>query len=199
MIKRYFIKILLTFFIATITSCSFMKPSNVKDIDRKLNQEVKYEDELIRKSYMAADILGSKLKMSSTSHDKTIIVTTFSNNDDIEKTNSLGRLVPYLIASRLAHLGYRPVELRIREKDIAIKKGVGEIILSRDYKKLKKDIKGTFVLTGHYTILNKKVYIHSEIISLVDQTIVASYDFVTSSGEVIPSVFTNSELLEYKL
>ncbi len=195
MMRRNFVVIFLFF----LVSCTAANNPKTTKINREVPHIVAFDDEIIKTSYKAAEYLDSRLKLLDNSFEKKIIVTTFPNNDDIEKTNSIGRLVPHFIASRLAQLGYKPVELRVREKDILVKKRLGEIILSRDYKKIKNNLGATFVLTGHYTVLNKKFYIHSEIVSLIDQTIVASYDFVISTGELMPSVITNKELLDHRL
>ena len=157
-------------------------------------------DIVISKSYTAADELNRKLNLIGDSKKYLIIITTFGNNDHLDTANTLSRLIPYLIGSRLAQLGYKPVDLRLRENEIAIKKKQGEFILTRDSSKIKETQRAAMILTGHFSVLYNKIYIHAEIVSAKDKVLLASYDFTlplqkpikSPPKPIIPSVITNN-------
>ena len=156
-------------------------------------------DILLKKSYKAADYLNRKLKKLNLAN-RNILITTFSNNENLDSSNSLGRLIPYLIGTNLSHLGYNLVDLRLRKKDIKIKPRNGEFILTRNLGELNKDINVSLILTGHYSIVANKIYIHCEIMSPFKNMVLSSYDFVLPSKIIedpnkeyiiIPSVKTS--------
>lgn len=188
------------FFCIFFISCATTVKHSQKD-HRPLFSSIPPEnnDILLKKSYTAADYLNKKLKRLNLAN-RNILITTFSNNENLESSNSLGRLIPYLIGTNLSHLGYNLVDLRLRKKDIKIKPGNGEFILTRNLDKLNKDINVSLILTGHYSIIANKIYIHCEIISPIKNMVLSSYDFVlpykiiedpTKEGIIIPSVKTS--------
>ena len=198
--KKIIFQIAMTaFFCILFISCATVKHSQKKH--RPLYSSITPEsnDVLLKKSYKAADYLNRKLKKLNLAN-RNILITTFSNNENLESSNSLGRLIPYLIGTNLSHLGYNLVDLRLRKKDIKIKPGNGEFILTRNLGKLNKDINVSLILTGHYSIIANKIYIHCEIISPIKNMVLSSYDFVlpykiiedpTKEGIIIPSVKTS--------
>lgn len=115
-------------------------------------------DILLGKSYEAANYLNKNLQRLNMK-DKSILITTFSDNDNLESSNTLGRLIPYLIGSRLSQMGYKLVDIRLRDNDIEIKPGYGEFVLTRDLNKLKAAQPVGLILTGHYSKIKKIKFI----------------------------------------
>ncbi len=185
-VYRYLLFIIFIF----ISSCGYKKNLLTLGIFKKNIQIQK--DILITKSYNAADELNKRLSSFKDIKKKYIILTTFVNNDNLDSSNTLGRLIPYIIASRLTKYGYKPIDLRIRKDQIAIKIREGEFILSRNPLKLKKQQIAYMILTGHLSILYNKIYIHVEIVRSYDNMVMASYDFTLPQDiyEIVASVIT---------
>ena len=119
-----------------------------------------------------------------------VIVTTFSNLDDLDKTNPLGRLIAENLQHELQVRKWKGIDIRIA-KGIYIKNS-GEFILSRDLDKLKNkdDIKVGSILTGTYQYVGDSLIINAKVIRLSD-------GMILSSGQIVlPIDAYNFELYE---
>ncbi len=190
---RFFI--LFLFFMCTI-SCTKVKTYKKSQLVLPPFEK----DVLISKGYLAAEYLSFNLKKMINTKKTTILITSFSDNDNLDTSNTLGRIIPYIISARLSQLGFNPVDIRLRDDSIKVKQREGEFILSRSPSILKKEQKADLVLTGHYSILYDKIYVHAEIVSTISNIVVSSYDFtlplipemiVKITGPLTPSVLTN--------
>ncbi|GAB6162019.1 hypothetical protein JCM12298_11780 [Desulfothermus naphthae] len=194
-----YIIVIFTFLCLFFISCTTIKYTRKENSPSYKAIPPDDNDLILKKSYIAAQYLNKKLKDLNIKN-KTILITTFSNNESLELSNALGRLIPYLISTKLSHLGYNLIDLRLNKKDIRIEPGKGEFILTRNLNKLNKKIKVDLILTGHYSIIYKKVYIHCEIISPLKKIVLSSYDFVlpykfikdrTKEWIILPSIKTS--------
>ena len=73
------------------------------------------DPDLTAASYGAADKLieGSQYGLA---RDRNIVVATFVNINDLEDSSTLGRLIAEQVSSRLTQVGYRVVELKLRNR-----------------------------------------------------------------------------------
>ncbi|WP_459891497.1 FlgO family outer membrane protein [Desulfothermus okinawensis] len=188
-----------TLFCLLLACCTNNKYLKKQEVESQRKAHMITNDILLGKSYEAANYLNKNLQRLNMK-DKSILITTFSDNDNLESSNTLGRLIPYLIGSRLSQMGYKLVDIRLRDNDIEIKPGYGEFVLTRDLNKLKAAQPVGLILTGHYSKIKNKIYIHCEIISPTNNILISSYDFILPYTEekgpkdfpiIIPSVRTS--------
>lgn len=104
-----------------------------------------------------------------------ILVTTFVDNNDLEKTGQFGRMLQEHIATRLVQLGYPVRENRIAQT-VTIAPGKGETILSRDLSKLQPDLNAQAIVVGTLSRSGRYIYIASRVVNPVSGNIVASVD-----------------------
>lgn len=139
--------------------------------------QINVEVDLIRMSHAVADALVSELRKNHPSFHqrKPILVTTFVNRANLDSSSELGVLIADHVASRLTQQGYRVVEPRLR-KDMAIRMGQGEFILSREIDKLSADNKAYAVVVGNYTETKSVLDFTSRMIQIKDRQVLASVD-----------------------
>lgn len=100
-----------------------------------------------------------------------MIVTTFTNLDNIKETSSLGRVLAENLMHELQIRGFSVLDIRL-VKDIIINES-GEFSLSRDIQKIKDNFRIGMVTTGTYTVIDDTVIVNSRVID-VDTGIVVS-------------------------
>ena len=140
-------------------------------------QKINVDVDLIRMSHAVADALVAELRKNHPSFHqrKPILVTSFVNRNDLDSSSELGVLISDHVGSRFSQQGYRIVEPRLRN-DLAIRKGVGEFILSRDIDKLSADNKAYAVVVGNYTETKALLDFTARLIQIKDRQVLASVD-----------------------
>lgn len=115
---------------------------------------------------------------------RAIVPASFVNQDNIDSTSPLGRLISNMMASRFTQRGYAISQVKLR-KSLLIQPGSGEFMLSRDLDEIRQSSGGQAVLTGWYTIAHQNIFVTAQVISLKDGTALASTDFeLPSTGNV---------------
>nr|CAX83747.1 conserved uncharacterized protein [uncultured bacterium] len=125
--------------------------------------------------YEAADIMVEEMGDRWPPHTP-ILPITFVNLDDLDSTSALGRLLARQLASRFTQKGYSLVEVTMR-KDLVIRKGSGQFILSQDLDRISAEHRAKGVLVGNYTVAKNRVFVSAQLIRLHDKTALASQDF----------------------
>ncbi|MBF0623848.1 MAG: hypothetical protein HQL82_03470 [Magnetococcales bacterium] len=125
--------------------------------------------------YDAADRMVDELGDRWPPHTP-ILPITFVNLDDLDNTSALGRLLARQMASRFTQKGYSLVEVTLR-KDLVIRKGSGQFILSQDLERISAEHRAKAVLVGNYTVAKNRVYVSAQLIRLHDKSALASQDF----------------------
>jgi TolB-like protein len=139
--------------------------------------KISVDVDLIRMSHAVADALVAELRKNHPSFHqrKPILVTTFVNRSDLDSSSELGVLISDHVGSRFTQQGYRVVEPRLRN-NMAIRKGMGEFILSRDIAKLSADNKAYAVVVGNYTETKSILDFTARLIQIKDRQVLASVD-----------------------
>lgn len=106
--------------------------------------------------------------------DKPVIVTSIANLDDVNEVSPLGRLVSEHIGSRLAQLGAKVAEPRLRT-GMAVTK-TGEQGLSREAKDLAAKVNAFAFVTGTVTRMQGRYYFNARLVRVKDAQVLASYD-----------------------
>ena len=140
-------------------------------------QQINVDVDLIRMSHAVADALVAELRKNHPSFHqrKPILITTFVNRNDLDSSSELGILISDHVGSRFSQQGYRVIEPRLRN-DLAIRKGRGEFILSRDIEKLSADNKAYAVVVGNYTETKSLLDFTARLVQIKDRQVLSSVD-----------------------
>jgi TolB-like protein len=115
-----------------------------------------------------------------------VVITTFSNLDNLEETNSLGRLIAESLIHEFQVRKWRVLDIRL-SKNIEVN-SKGEFVLNRDVEKLYKRYRVAGVITGTYSITEECVFINARLIDV-------RTGVVLSSGQVCVPTYGIEELL----
>lgn len=145
---------------------------------------------LINFSYKIADNLAKRAipPLIPRHPDMPILVTTFVDNNDLEKTSHFGRVLQEHIASRLVQLGYTVREMKL-SNTLKIEPRNGETILSRDLAQLNPDQEAQAILAGTISKTNKILYISARLINPINNNILATDDYQLCMDADILSMF----------
>ncbi len=122
-----------------------------------------------------------------------VIVATIANIDQVEKSDTFGRVVTEQISSRLVHRGLTTSELKLR-KSLNIKQGLkdpmeaGEFILSRDIDDIRTEYKVGYVMTGTYGIAGDEVMVNLKMIDIQTGHIIGASDFAIDTDSNIKNL-----------
>ena len=145
---------------------------------------------LINFSYNIADNLTKRAipPLVPRHPDMPILVTTFVDNNDLEKTSHFGRVLQEHIASRLVQLGYTVREMKL-SNTLKIEPRNGETILSRELAQLNPDQEAQAILAGTISKTNKILYISARLINPINNNILATDDYQLCMDADILSMF----------
>lgn len=145
---------------------------------------------LINFSYTIADNLAKRAipPLIPRHPNMPILVTTFVDNNDLEKTSHFGRVLQEHIASRLVQLGYTVREMKL-STTLKIEPKSGETILSRELPQLKPAQEAQAILAGTISKTNKILYISARLINPINNNILAADDYQLCIDGDILSMF----------
>jgi len=110
--------------------------------------------------------------------NKTIIVTTISNINNLDKTSKIARVITEQIINDLTKNHIKVIEIRMRKNNIIkVKAKSGEFILTRNTLELAKIRKADAVLVGTYTTYGNKLYVSIRIVNPKTNIIIGSSDY----------------------
>lgn len=150
--------------------------------------EIKDED-LVKASYIAADSLlkeaerhsKDSIKMAQFDLNKTILVASFVNIDDMQMSSTFGRIVAEQIGSRVSQQGYKVIEMKLRNS-VFVQEQTGELLLSREILEISLNHDAHAVIVGTYAEGKEKVYVTAKLIRASDAVILASHDYSLPVG-----------------
>lgn len=88
-----------------------------------------------------------------------VLVTTMVNVDNVKQSSRLGRAVAEQVGARFTDLGYKVIDLRLRQAGVLVKSDTGELALSRDVKDLASEYQARAILVGTYAEAINVIYI----------------------------------------
>jgi len=111
--------------------------------------------------------------------DDVVIVTTIADINNLDKSSQFGRTLSEQVINELVNYGIRVKELKFANH-VFIKRRTGEFILSRNIRKLAKDVNISYVVVGTYSKLpqSKTTYVNLKIIDPKTDIIIASSDYI---------------------
>lgn len=126
-------------------------------------------------AYALADGLEHNL-VQFVDRSRPILFTSFVDLDDLNTTSSFGRLLGEQVASRMSQLGYRIVELKMRQGSMIFNHEAGEMALSRDLRDVRTHRDAQAVLVGTYVLIEEAVIVSARLLSTSDGALLASWD-----------------------
>jgi TolB-like protein len=146
-----------------------------------LHSQYSVKGNLVSIGYHVADRLISNLKQPINSGDS-IIVATFVDIDDLNRSSTFGRIIAEQIASRLSQKGYKVKEVKFRQDTIFMQEGEGEFLLSRDLRTISEKHNASAVVVGTYGEVYKEMYVSARIINPSNSLLISSCDFGLAPG-----------------
>ena len=107
--------------------------------------------------------------------DQPVLVTTLVNNDNLNDTSRFGRSFQNNIIAGFAKRGYAVKEMKLR-RDLLVKKGEGEFMLTRDLQEMAGTQRAQAVVVGTYTLVNRVMYLSVRMVSPRNQAIIGVYE-----------------------
>jgi TolB-like protein len=137
--------------------------------------------DLMATNYKAAEQLlaNSQVPLQK---GQNVVEATFVDIVDLEDSSALGKLISEQISSRLTQLGYRMVELKLRN-NIFIKERGGEFMLSRAVQDISTAHDAQAVIVGTYAVARDEVFVKASIVQPASNAIVSSYDYALPIGK----------------
>ena len=138
-------------------------------------------------SYTAGDMLERNLLYYL---DRTlpILSTSFVNLDNLKETSAFGRLVGVQIASRFSQHGYRVIDIRLSNGKVLVQERNGELVLSRDMKRINNRQDAQAILVGTYTIAGNRAFVSTRLVSTLDNVILSSYNFSIKMDDLLKAL-----------
>ena len=138
-------------------------------------------------AYFAGDMLEMNLLYNL---DRTlpILSTSFANLDNLKETSAFGRLIGDQIASRFSQHGYKVIELKLSNDKVIVQEGNGELVLSRDIKKIDKFYDVQAIIVGTYFIAGNRAFLSTKLVKTVDNSILSSYEFSLLMNELLQAL-----------
>lgn len=149
-----------------------------------------YNSHLNKTAYHAAIMLDNNLPHTL---DKTlpILSTSFVNSDRLDVSSTFGRLLGDQIASRFSQLGYKMIEPKLRKDALVMNKTNGEQALTRDLEEVYDSYDIQAMLVGTYYCSHELVFVSAKLVSVLDRSILSSYDFTVRLDRVLKQLLAN--------
>lgn len=139
----------------------------------------------LMKRYPAAPAYASNT--FNNSPNAPFIVATLVNIDQLEQSSTLGRLISEQVASRMTHLGYSVLELKVRN-GVYMKRNEGELLLTREIKEVASTHNAQAVIVGTYAESSMFVYVNLKVVNPATSAILAAYDYALPLDRQIQSL-----------
>jgi len=146
-----------------------------------------YPKGLIGANYRAADALLQRDKGLQFNRNRPLLVTSFVDIDDVQRSSTFGLTLAEQIGSRIAQRGFKVVEMKMRTSNIFVRgnrfpQEQGEFMLSRELHEISLQHDAYAIVVGTYAQSKRRVYVTAKMINTEDNVILASYDYELPIG-----------------
>jgi TolB-like protein len=107
--------------------------------------------------------------------DSPMIAATFVDIDDLRSSSTFGRISSELFASALSRAGIPTREVKMRQS-LFIEQRLGELILSREVKRLRDAFDANSILMGTYAEGDRRVLLSVRVVRTRDAVVLATAD-----------------------
>ncbi len=149
-----------------------------------------------------ADDLAVQLKLNSKytlSSNRRLLMTTMVDIDDFYRTSRFGRTLTDALAGRLFRNGFGIVEVR-KASHLMVKKGSGELMLTRDTALMTGEQNVEAVVVGTYSLTPNSVIISVRMIEPDTQEVLSVADMeIQRSNNINHLLFSNGTMGEGQL
>jgi len=104
--------------------------------------------------------------------DKVVVVTTYVDLDNLNRTNSFGRYISENLIEELSKRGFRVVEVRV-SKELMITPNIGSTFLSDEIEDIRKNYNADAVVVGTYRKIDDVVKVYTRLVVPESQEIVS--------------------------
>jgi TolB-like protein len=118
-----------------------------------------------------------------------IIVTTFVNLNNLNKSSVFGRAVAERLLTELHHAGFTVSEIR-KGKDVFLREELGELILTRDARETMGKTHARAVLAGTYVATADSVIVNARLIDLQTPLILSSCSYTLKMTKELEKLLT---------
>lgn len=143
--------------------------------------------DLVKTSYQAADALVKNAPQLQLYQSRPILVASFVDIDDVQRSSTFGRMIAEQVGSRLAQHGYKVIEVKVRTDTIFTKGNAysseGEYLLSRELQDISRHHDAYALVAGTYGAGKEVVYVTTKLIRAQDNIIMSSYDYSLPVGD----------------
>ncbi|SDL02088.1 TolB amino-terminal domain-containing protein [Modicisalibacter muralis] len=105
--------------------------------------------------------------------DRPLIAATFVSIDNLRKSSTFGRTLSEMFSSELVRAGLTVVEIKMRDS-LFIQESTGELILSRDIRRLSASHDAQGILIGTYAQARDTAYINVRLVRSSDNVILGA-------------------------
>jgi TolB-like protein len=106
-----------------------------------------------------------------------LLITSMVNIDNVKQSSRLGRAVAEQVGARFTDLGYKVIDLRMRQAGVLVKSDTGELALSRDVKELASEHQARAILVGTYAEALNLVYITLKLLDANSGQVMAAHTY----------------------
>lgn len=121
-----------------------------------------------------------------------IVVTTFADLNNLNKSSVFGRVLAEQLLNELHMAGFTVSEIR-KGKDIFMRETLGEMILSRDARKVLAKSTARAVLAGTYVVTTKSVIINARLLDVNSPLILSSCSYSLELTDEMKKLLTGEE------
>jgi TolB-like protein len=150
--KRLIVRCLFIGFTVFLTGCSQMPTYSDASKSRFIDSNYDATDQLLKKNQR----MDGGVKLLPPEY---VLVSTLVNVDNVKQSSRLGRAVAEQVGARFTDLGYKVIDLRMRQAGVLVKSDTGELALSRDVKELASEHQARAILVGTYAEAINMIYI----------------------------------------
>ncbi|MDH5543639.1 MAG: FlgO family outer membrane protein [Nitrospinota bacterium] len=112
-------------------------------------------------------------KFSEDENDMVVLVTTYVDLDNLNRTNSFGRYVSENLIEELTKRGIKVVEARI-SRELMVTPNIGSTVLSDEIEDIRRDYKANVVVLGTYRKTGDEVKVYTRMVIPESQEIISA-------------------------
>lgn len=151
------------------------------------NDQIRLGGDMFGSRFLAMSILDQL--RSREVLNQPIIVTTFVNLNNLNKSSVFGRALAEKLLTELHQAGFTVSEIR-KGKDVFLREELGELILTRDAKETMGKTHARAVLAGTYVATADSVIINARLIDLQTPLILSSCSYTLKMTKEFEKLLT---------
>ncbi len=142
---------------------------------------------LTKVTYQAVDDLMRQVNTKGLANENSpILVGTFTNIEEIDKTSNLGRVVSEQFTTRLVQLGYHISDVKLR--DSMEVRPEGEFVLSRNNDHVSRSHVASLIVAGTYVFADEGIMFNARVTNAQTGQVMAAQDFIVARDEQVDAL-----------